>query len=101
MRKSLQLEEFKDEEENQEVNKIKIIKNLPNRNVMHTSTSIASGGIGEVDGCASREVSGDIIIEGNTEVERHNNNNDSHGIIDLRENERNNPPTPSINNHNF
>ena len=31
MRESLQLEEFKEEEESQEVHKIKIIKNLPNR----------------------------------------------------------------------
>ena len=55
MRESLQLEELKEEEESQEVHKIKVIENIPHRNTIHTSTSIARSTIGEVDGDA-REV---------------------------------------------
>ena len=63
--------------------------------MMHTSTSIAQ----EVDGDA-REVGGGIIIEGNIEVERRSND-DGDGMVELRENERNDTPTPSINNHSY
>ena len=62
---------------------------------MHTPTSIAQ----EVDGDA-REVGGGIVIEGNIEVERRNND-DGDGMVELRENERNDTPTPSINNHSY
>ena len=62
---------------------------------MHTSTSIAQ----EVDGDA-REVGGGIIIEGNIEVERRSND-DGDDMVELRENARNDTPTPSINNHSY
>ena len=52
-----------------------------------------------MDGDA-REVGGGITIEGNIEVERRNND-DGDGMVELRENERNDTPTPRINNHSY
>ena len=68
-----------------------------NRNTKNTSTSIACGDIGEVDGDA-REVGGNILVEGNIEVADRNDVNSGGGMVEPKNNERNGPLTPSINN---
>ena len=84
MREPLQLEDFKEKEESQDVHKLKITKNLSN----------VSGDVGELHG-DTREVGGGIVTEGNIEVASHNNDNGGDGMMELREKDRNGPPTPT------